>query len=92
VTLSGSSHQTLAGTRIDPGAEIPERLSINRRAAPNQAGRSGPPNSVAVVADIVIVPRPRPRFAIGIFRIVSAGGVATAKRMQSRRQLTSAGR
>jgi hypothetical protein len=29
VTLSGSSHQTFAGARINPGAEIPERLFVD---------------------------------------------------------------
>jgi hypothetical protein len=29
MTLSGSSHNTFAGARINPGAEIPKRLFID---------------------------------------------------------------
>src|ERR1019366_7474721 len=86
---SGSPHQTFAAARIDPGTEIAERLSIDRRAIPDHAGRRGPPDSIPIVAGIVIVPRRGTGLAIGIFGIVSTGGASRAESMQSRRHLVS---
>jgi hypothetical protein len=71
------------------------RLLFHSSAGSTYAGKTEPPSRLIlsqISAGIVIVARPRPRLAIGIFRIVSAGGAATAERMQSCCHLPSTGR
>jgi len=66
------------------------RLALAEATVPQIATFTG--HSLKDVEAIVIVARPRPRLAIGIFAIVSTGGAATAESMQGCGHLPSSER
>jgi hypothetical protein len=80
MSLAGAAHQSLSGSRIEPSAEIPKGLCVDRRAMTNKAIAGRPPGSAAI-ARIVIVAGFRTSLAVGIVGIVCASGTAATERV-----------
>src|SRR5665647_3402927 len=89
--LAGAAYQTLAGSRIEPSAKVPERFFVNRRAAADKAGAARPPRPIAVTG-IVIVTGFRACLPVGILGIVGTGSAAATEGMKGSRHSASAER
>src|ERR1700742_3016285 len=78
---SGTADELLPGARTNPRAKISKALFVDRSTVPNNRFARCPPNA-ATVSNVVLVPIPRARLAIGIVDVVQTCVAASAQRME----------